>query len=469
MLSFDPDDTGYLTELAGYVAIPSVSRDATPETMRAAAEWLAGQLAFADGRVVPTEGHPVVRADWLGRPGAPTILVYGHYDVQPTGDLAEWTSPPFELTVDAGVMRGRGCSDDKGPVYIVLKVAQAFLAQEGGLPLNVKFLFEGEEEIGSPNLPAYLREHAEELAADLVISADGAMWRPSEPSLSIASKGLATLDVVVEGADDDLHSGRFGGTVANPLHALVEVLAGLHTREGSVAVDGFYDGIPELSAARREEIGRVDFDEASYRTGLGLDEVFGESGYTTLERLWERPTLEVNGVTAGGKYTVIPHVATGHVSCRLVPGQRPDAVLAAITAHVEAAKVPGVRVSVRPDSGSVPAYTIPADHPAIRAAAAALEDVYPGEEVLLAVIAGTLPATALFEDVLGAKTLFFSFSTADEKLHAPNEFMRIPRLRQGMRAWESLWRLLAEGPHRLAPVTRPSADVPTSSERSTTP
>ena len=467
MLSFDADDADYLTELTTYVAIPSVSRDASPTTMQAAAEWLAAQLAFADGHVVPTEGHPVVRADWLGRPEAPTILVYGHYDVQPTGDLAEWTTPPFELTVDGDVMRGRGCSDDKGPVYLVLKVAQAFLEQEGGLPLNVKFLFEGEEEIGSPHLPAYLRAHAEELAADLVVSADGAMWRPSEPSLSIASKGLATLDVVVEGADEDLHSGRFGGTVANPLHALVDILASLHSPDGRVTVDGFYDGIPELSEARRAEIGRVAFDEEAYRTGLGLDEVFGEAGFTTLERLWERPTLEVNGVTAGGKYTVIPHIATGHVSCRLVPGQRPDAVIAAIAAHVAAATVPGVRVTVRPDSGSVPAYTIPPDHPAIRAASAALADVYPGEEVLLAVIAGTLPATALFEEVLGVKTLFFSFSTADEKLHAPNEFMRIPRLREGMRAWESLWRLLANGPHRLAPVPRPSAAEPTSTERST--
>lgn len=461
MLSFDGHDTDYLAELTGYVAIPSISRDASQQTMQEAAEWLAAQLAFADGHVVPTDGHPVVRADWLGRPGAPTILIYGHYDVQPTGDLAEWSSPPFELTVEDGVMRGRGASDDKGPVYIVLKVAQAFMAQEGGLPLNIKFLFEGEEEIGSPNLPAYLREHVDELAADLVISADGAMWRPSEPSLSIASKGLATLDIVVSGADDDLHSGRFGGTVANPLHALVEILAGLHTSEGRVAVHGFYDGIPGLAPERRAEIARVDFDEEAYRSSLGVDTVFGEAGYTSLERLWERPTLEVNGITAGGKYTVIPHLATGHVSCRLVPGQRPGAVLAAIGEHVLAHKIPGVRVAVEPDDGAVPAYTIPADHPAIRAASAALAEVYPGQDVLLAVIAGTLPATALFEEVLGAKTLFFSFSTADEKLHAPNEFMRIPRLREGMRAWEQLWRLLADGPHRLATTPHATTEIRT--------
>jgi len=455
MLSFDRTHSEYVDELTGYVAIPSVSRDASSETMHSAARWLAGQLAFADGRVESTAGHPVVRADWLKSPGAPTVLVYGHYDVQPTGDLDEWKTPPFELTVDGDVMRGRGSSDDKGPVYVVLKVAQAFMEQEGQLPLNVKFLFEGEEEIGSPHLPAYLREHADELAADLVISADGAMWRPSEPSLSIASKGLVTLDIEVSGADDDLHSGRFGGTVANPLHALVEILGRLHTPDGRVAAAGYYDGIPELSDARRAEIAAVDFDEERYREGLGVPEVFGEAGYTTLERLWERPTLELNGITAGGKYTVIPHLATGHISCRLVPGQRPERVLQAITEHVLAQRIPGVRVAVRPDEGGVPAYTIPGNHPAIRAASAALEHVYPGQDVLLAVIAGTLPATALFEEVLGAKTLFFSFSTADEKLHAPNEFMRIARLREGMRAWEQLWRLLAEGEHRLQPVTLP--------------
>ncbi|HEY3685254.1 MAG TPA: M20/M25/M40 family metallo-hydrolase [Streptosporangiaceae bacterium] len=452
MLSFDAGDAEYIDELTDYVAIPSVSRDATPETMRAAAAWLAARLSFANGRIVPTDGHPVVRGDWLGVPGAPTILVYGHYDVQPTGDPDEWRTPPFALTVDGDVIRGRGVSDDKGPVFIVLKVAETFLAQEGGLPLNVKFLFEGEEEIGSPHLPAYVREHAGELAADLVISADGAMWRPGEPSLSLASKGLVGLDIEVTGAAGDLHSGRYGGTVANPAHALSAVLASLHDADGRVAVEGFYDGIPELGAGRRADIAAVPFDDTAYRTGLGLDELFGEAGFTTLERLWERPTLEVNGISAGGKYTVIPHVATGNVSCRLVPGQDAAAVLRAITAHVAGLKIPGVRVAVRPDGGAVPAYTIPADHPAIRAASAALAGVYPGRDVLLAVIAGTLPATALFEDALGAKTLFFSFSTADENLHAPNEFLRTARLREGMRAWAALWSLLADGPHRLVPA-----------------
>jgi acetylornithine deacetylase/succinyl-diaminopimelate desuccinylase-like protein len=376
------------------------------------------------------------------------VLVYGHFDVQPTGSDAEWQSPPFELspgTLPDGtpVVRGRGSSDDKGPVYVVLKTAQAFMAQEQALPVNVKFLFEGEEEIGSPHLPGYLAGHAQELAADLVISADGAMWRPSEPSVSLMSKGLVSLDIVVEGASGDLHSGRYGGTVANPVHALSGIVAGLHDPEGTIAVPGFYDGIPELTAARRAVLAAVDFSEEDFLSALGLTEGHGEAGYTTLERLWERPTLDVNGISAGGKYTVIPHAAVANVSCRLVPGQDPDAVIEAITAHVKASAPAGVTVEVRPDDARVPAYTISADHPGIRAAIAALEAVYPGQDVLLTCIPGTLPASGLFERVLGAKTLFFSFSTSDEKLHAPNEFLRVARLREGMRAWEQLWRLLA--------------------------
>jgi acetylornithine deacetylase/succinyl-diaminopimelate desuccinylase-like protein len=366
--------------------------------------------------------------------------------VQPTGDLAEWDTSPFELTIDGDVMRGRGATDDKGPIYIVLKTAQAFAAQEGGLPLNVKFLFEGEEEIGSPNLPAFLHRRAGELAADLVVSADGAMWRPTEPSVALASKGLVTLDVRVEGANTDLHSGRYGGTVANPLHVLSEILASLHDRDGSVAVAGFYDGIAPLTEERRRQLAAISFSEAQYLRELGLTKAHGETGYATLERLRERPTLDVNGVMGGGKYTVIPRVAIGHLSCRLVPGQDPDKVIEAITAHVSRAAAAGMRVTVHPDQARVPAYTMPADHPAIAAATAALESVYPGQPVLQACVPGTLPATVLFERELGVKTLFFSFSTADEKLHAPNEFMRIRRLREGMRAWEQLWRLLAADP-----------------------
>jgi len=450
-LRFDADDDGYVRELSEFVAVPTVSRDADAATMLAGAQWLASRLSFAAGRVEPTAGHPVVRGEWLGAPGAPTVLVYGHYDVQPTGAAAEWRTPPFQPSVedDAAVgriVRGRGVSDDKGTIYITVKTAQAFLAQEARLPLNVKFLFEGEEEIGSPHLAAYLADHAGDLAADLVISADGAMWRPGEPSLSLQSRGLVAVTITVRGASGDLHSGRYGGSVANPVHALSQILASMHDADGRVAVPGFYDGLTELSAERRREIASIPFDETAAVRALGLEQGHGEPGYTTLERLWERPTLEINGVSGGGQYTVIPHVATGWVTCRLVPGQSPEAIARAIADHVSRQDVRGVAVDVRFDAPGVPAYTIPAGHPAIRAAAGALAAVYPGQPVVLACIGGTVPATSLFEQILGAKTLFFSFSTADENLHAPNEFLRVSRLREGMRAWEALWRRLADAP-----------------------
>ncbi|OJU41278.1 MAG: hypothetical protein BGN97_16225 [Microbacterium sp. 69-10] len=445
-LAFEPDDRRYLAELAEYVAIPSVSRDADADAMRRAAEWIASRIDFADPQIVETGGHPAVVGSWLGAPGAPTVLIYGHYDVQPTGSLDEWITPPFDLTpyVDEATgeerVRGRGAADDKGPVYLVVETCRQFLAQEGALPCNLRFLFEGEEEIGSPNLGSYVRTHAADLSADLVVSADGAQWRTDEPSLSIASKGLLALDITVTGANRDLHSGRYGGTVANPTHALAALLASLHDEEGRIAVDGFGDGIPALTPQRLAEIDAVAFDEEAYRADLDVPALHGEPGMSTLARLWTQPTIEVNGIAGGGAYSVIPHVASAHVTCRLVPGQRPETVARALDAHIRAHAMPGVRVEVRFEDGAVPAYTIDPGHPGIQIARDALEQVYPGEEVLLAVIAGTLPATVLFEEALGAKTMFFSFAVADEWHHAPNEFFRVRRLREGMRAWEILLR-----------------------------
>jgi acetylornithine deacetylase/succinyl-diaminopimelate desuccinylase-like protein len=434
----------YLPELAEFVAIPSVSRDSNPPDMRAAAQWLAEQISFAGGRLMETDGNPVVTGEWLGAPGAPTVLVYGHYDVQPTGSLEEWRTPPFELTVSDGKAFGRGATDDKGPILVVLKTAQAYMEQFGGLPLNVKFLFEGEEEIGSPHLPAFLRANAEQFAADLVISADGAQWRPTEPSVSIASKGLLALDIRVAGASRDLHSGRYGGTVQNPIHALAQLLAGLHTPDGRVAVPGFYDGVADLTAAERAEIAAVPFDDVAYAAELGVPGLHGEPDHSTLERLWMRPTLEVNGIAGGGPYTVIPHVASAHVTCRLVPGQQPSAVLEAIREHLKSVAPPGVTVEATAEKGGATAYTIDPRHPAVVAARDALAAVYPGQDVIHARIGGTLPGTVLCEEVLDAKTLFFSFSIADEFLHAPNEFLRVRRLGEGMRAWSLLWQQLAQ-------------------------
>ena len=426
--------------LAEFVAISSISGDpARRGDMRRAAAWVAEQLAFAGGRVVETSGHPVVLAELHPSADAPTILVYGHYDVQPSGDEAEWETPPFTPSVRDARLYGRGASDDKGPVVVALETARAF-HESGSLPLNVRFLIEGEEEIGSPSLPGFLDGHRDELTADLVVSADGAMWRASEPSIPVAAKGLLALDLVVEGPSSDLHSGRHGGAVQNPNHALAAIVASFHTGDGTVAVPGFYEDVAPV------ELEDIPFDEEAYRKEIGVPELHGEPGYSALERLWTRPTLEVNELRGGGAFTVIPKEARAHITCRLVPDQDPERVLSAIERHVVAP--PGVAVRIEAHPGAVPAYSIGVDHPAVRAAAQALRAVYAGEEPLLVRIGGTLPAAVLFEQILGVKTLLFSFSTADENLHAPNEFFRLARLGEGIAAWSELWRLLARA---LAP------------------
>src|SRR5471032_1268695 len=370
--------------LAEFVAISSISGDpARRGDMRRAAAWVAEQLAFAGGRVVETSGHPVVLAELHASADAPTILVYGHYDVQPSGDEAEWETPPFTPSVRDARLYGRGASDDKGPVVVALETARAF-HESGSLPLNVRFLIEGEEEIGSPSLPGFLDGHRDELTADLVVSADGAMWRASEPSIPVAAKGLLALDLVVEGPSSDLHSGRHGGAVQNPNHALAAIVASFHTGDGTVAVPGFYEDVAPV------ELEDIPFDEEAYRKEIGVPELHGEPGYSALERLWTRPTLEVNELRGGGAFTVIPKEARAHITCRLVPDQDPERVLSAIERHVVAP--PGVAVRIEAHPGAVPAYSIGVDHPAVRAAAQALRAVYAGEEPLLVRIGGTLPA-----------------------------------------------------------------------------
>ena len=412
--------------------------------MRTAAAWLAEQLAFAGGRLVETGGHPVVLGEWLGAPGAPTILVYGHYDVQPPGDAAEWETPPFEPTVRDGRIYARGATDDKGPVFIALKVAEAFHSQTGRLPLNVRFLFEGEEEIGSPSLPAFLEAHARrargrprglrrrgDVAADRAVALDrgqgAARARPrSSPARAQTCTPAATA------APSRTRSTRWPSSSPACTHPTARSRSRASTTTSSPR------------RARRDALERVPFDEESYRRQVGVPVLHGEPGYSTLERLWTRPTLEVNGIQGGGPYTVIPRSSRAHITCRLAPGQSPEAVLAAITGHIAAHVPRGVEARVEAARGAVPAYSIAADHRAVVAASAALRTVYPDREPLLVRIGGTLPAAVLFEQILGLKTLLFSFSISDENLHAPNEFFRLERLEEGMRAWAELWTRLAE-------------------------
>lgn len=441
--SFD-DEQRVLRALDEFLRIPSISREPScAGDMRRAADWLASRLDFAGGEVVETDGQPIVLGEWLGKPGAPTVLVYGHYDVQPPGDLAEWETPPFEPGIRDGRIHARGATDDKGPLLIPVVAAESFLVERGELPLNVRFLFEGEEEVGSPSLPGFLRANAERLSADLVVSADGAMWRPSEPSLTIAARGLVGFDVVVTGAGSDLHSGRHGGAIPNPLRALAGILAGPHRPDGTVAIEGFYEDVRPVSENDRAALLVIPFDEEAYRSEIGAQALAGEPGFTALERIWTRPTLEVNGLRGGGDLTVIPREVRAHVTFRLVPDQRPAAVLEAVARHVALHCPPGVTASVLPESDGVPAYSIAADHPGVVAARDALRRVYAGVEPLVVHMGGTLPAASIMGAVLGLETVFFSFSSGDEGLHAPNEFFRLSRLREGLQAWAHLFELLA--------------------------
>jgi acetylornithine deacetylase/succinyl-diaminopimelate desuccinylase-like protein len=438
-----------LAELIEFAAIPSVSTDpAHAGDMESARRWVAGALESAGAfsvRTIATAGNPVVYAEWLGAPGKPTVLVYGHYDVQPPDPLDKWHSPPFEPTVRDGRLYARGVSDDKGPMLIPIKVAQAFFAVAGALPVNVKCMFEGEEEIGSPSLDAFIREHKSLLAADVVLSADGAMWRINEPSLTVASRGLAGLEISLTAASKDLHSGRHGGAVANPLNAMARLISTLHEPDGRVAVAGFYDAVRALSSAERADIAALPFDDAEYLAQVGAPATFGEPGYTTLERQWTRPTLDVNGMWGGyqgpGQKTVIPTEAHAKITCRLVADQDPDDIVRLVTRHLKSHVPPGTRLTIAAGDHGARAYRIAPDHFALGAAGAALEAVF-GVKPLVVSMGGTVPISELFKRHMGLDTVFFSFSTADEDYHAPNEFFRIHRLHEGLEAWAHCWDIL---------------------------
>jgi acetylornithine deacetylase/succinyl-diaminopimelate desuccinylase-like protein len=438
-----------LNKLVEFASIPSVSTDpAHAADIDRAARWVATEVA-ATGPItvciLPTGGNPVVYGEWLGAPGKPTVLVYGHYDVQPPDPLEKWHSPPWTPTVRDGRLYARGVSDDKGPMLIPIAVAEAFFATAGRLPVNVKFLFEGEEEIGSRHLDAFVRDHPQLLAADVVVSADGAMWRIDEPSLTVASRGLCGLELAVTGASKDLHSGRHGGGVANPLHAMAALIASLHDADGRVAVAGFYDEVRALSSDERAAIAALPYDEPAYLAQVGAPSPFGEPGYTTLERQWTRPTVEVNGLWGGyqgpGQKTVIPCEARAKITCRLVPDQDPEIVAARVARHLEAQVPPGVRLSVSLADHGSPAAHIRPDHFALQAADAALLATY-GVRPLVVRMGGTVPIAELFQRHMGLDTVFFSFSTADEDFHAPNEFFRVHRLHEGLEAWARYWELL---------------------------
>ncbi len=435
-----------LAELLDFLRIPSIS--ALPEhaaDVAAAAAWTAARMQQAGiehVQVMPTGGHPVVYGDWLHAPGRPTLLIYGHFDTQPADPLALWTNPPFEPVVRAGRVYARGAGDDKGNMLIPILVAEAFLATHGSLPVNLKFFFEGQEEIGSPQLAAFVAEHKALLACDLAVSADGGQYGEDQPALLVGLKGLVALQIDVQGAATDLHSGIYGGAIQNPIAALVRLLDSMRAPDGRITVAGFYDDVAPLSAEDRARIAAVPFDEAVYLANLGVDVGFGEPDYTTVERAWARPTLEINGIWGGfqgeGVKTVLPNRAHAKITCRLVANQTPDGVYQLLADHVAAHAPVGVRVSVTRLPGSADPYLMPAEHPANQVAAAVLTELYGGAPYFIR-MGGSVPVVPLFLRQLGVYTLSFAFALEDEKHHAPDEFLRLASFERGQLGYGLLW------------------------------
>ncbi|HUW81418.1 MAG TPA: dipeptidase [Phycisphaerae bacterium] len=412
------------------VRVPSVS--AQPEhagDMAAAAQWLEQRLGRSgfDCRICDSGGHPAVFAGRCNLDGALTVLVYGHYDVQPPGDQRLWDSPPFKPAVRDGAVFGRGAADDKGQLLTAVAAVEAWQAVSGELPVNVKFLLEGEEEIGSPHLPSLVESHQNELACDVVLICDTAAFKPGVPAITYGTKGLVYKEVTLTGPAKDLHSGSFGGTVANPANVLAEVIASLKDADGRVTIPGFYDDVQPLGEAERASLAALRFDEVAYLAQLGSPALAGEPGCSTLERRWTRPTLDVNGLSAGyqgqGASTIIPARASAKISMRLVPRQDPEAVSASFNRVVRQVCGDRVRAQIT-EHGLCRPYMAPLDSPWMGAARRALAAGF-GREPVLIREGGTLPILPVFKEVLGADCLLLGYCRPDCNAHGPNEFFHI--------------------------------------------
>lgn len=434
----------FRAELYEFLRIPSVS--AKPEhsrDTREAAQWLADRLGEAGltPEVIDTPGHPIVLGEWRGAKGAQTILIYGHYDVQPPEPLEEWSSPPFEPTERDGRIYARGSADDKGQLYMHVKALEAHLATSGSLPVNVIVLAEGEEEIGSPNLVPFVQANRDRLACDLVVISDTEMFAEGLPSLLFSLRGLSYFEIHVKGARSDLHSGNYGGAVANPGNALAAIIASFHDADGRIAVPGFYDDVAEWDAETLRQIADLPHSDETYREDLKVPALSGERGFTTLERLWIRPTCDVNGILCGytgaGAKTVLPNRAMAKVSFRLVPGQDPKRVRVLVEAHVRAVTPLGVTVELREMHGGRP-WKAELEGPAFDAAREALEEAF-GKHPVAMGGGGSIPIVIDFEEQLGAPALLLGFSLPDSNLHAPDEWLPISNFEKGITALALLY------------------------------
>lgn len=439
-----------LEELKAFLRIPTIGvLSEHDEDVRAGAEWIAArmrEIGLEHVEVSPTAGHPVVYADWLHAEDAPTVVVYAHYDVQPADPLELWVRPPFEPRVEDGRIYARGAADDKGQVHLHLWAARAWLATQGRLPVNVRYVIEGEEEAGSPHFEAWLRSNRERLAGDVVVVTDTGFYEGNHPALTVSLRGNVYVQLDVTGPAQDLHSGGFGGMVQNPANALVRILASLRDGEGRVTVPGFYDEAPVLSDAEREEFARLPFDESAFADAIGVPELFGEPGYGPLERKGMRPTLDICGMWAGftgeGSKTIIPAHAHAKVSCRLAPGMDPARTFERVRAAVMAVDVPGVRVEVTQLDEMWP-FVVSPDHPAARTAAACLREVF-GAEPYFVYEGGSIGAVASFDRVLGLPIVMLGFTNPDDNAHSPNESLVLANYEGGARTVARYWEALAQ-------------------------
>lgn len=439
----------YLAELKEFAAIPSVSTlPAHKADMQRAAEWLTKQLTgmgFKNVEILPTEGHPVVYGEWMQAPGKPTVLIYGHYDVQPVDPLNEWVSPPFEPTVRGDNLYARGVSDMKGQAHAFLKALEAWI-KGGGLPVNVKVMIEGEEELGSPHLFKFIGAHKEKLKADLMLNTDSGIQAPDVPSLVYGLRGLVYFEVWVYGPKHDLHSGLFGGSILNPAQALCELIAGMHDKNGHITLPGFYDKVRKLSAEERAELQRFPLSDEKWLETSGVPELYGEKGYTTLERLGARPTLEVNGLLSGfvgeGLKTVLPAKAMAKISMRLVPSQDPAEVHQQLKEYVEKNAPRGITWEVKLMSQASPSL-VERDSRGMRAAISAMEQTF-GVKPVFKLEGGTVPVVSMVQSQLGLDSIQMGFALPDDNIHAPNEKQYLPNYYRGIDAYIRFFDILAQ-------------------------
>ncbi len=438
-----------LKELEDFLRIPSISSQPDHAAdVRRAAGHLAEQyerIGLENAEVIETGGHPAVYADWLKAPGKPTVLLYGHYDVQPVDPLDLWKSPPFEPIQDNGLLLARGSSDDKGQIAIHWQAIDAWLRSTGELPLNLKVIAEGEEEVSSAHFEDFVKANVDKLKTDYCVVSDTAMVGKGFPAITYGLRGLIYFEIRVEAADVDMHSGLMGGVAPNPALALAEILMRLKDPSGHVLVPGFYDEVRPLSDEERRQYARVPFDEGSMKKTYGLEALYGEPGFTPTEREWARPTLDVNGIWGGyqgpGSKTIIPAWAAAKVSCRLVPDQDPEEVMQAVSAYIAEVRPKSVRVKVTELSRGEPWIT-PVDHPLIQAARRALGRVY-GKEPALIRSGGSIPAVEVMGRRLNAPCLLVGFVLPDSFAHAPNERLDLDIFYTGRKAAAALWEEIA--------------------------